>query len=231
MKRSKAYPIVLRMREKGMTRSEIGAKLGISRSAVAGIINDPDGSKQLARRERYRGTCEDCGKRTNGASGYAAPRLCNPCSNFRTKYWTRERAIEAIQLWAAEHDGKPPVVQDWVVKGGDSRFPSASTLYGEGGCFRYWADAIEAAGFPRPRSGWYARKEDWTKEKIVDSIKAWADEHGRPPGTRDWRRAGDDHLSSTGVAYHFGSWGNAIEAAGFPRPKRGRTRRAKRTGG
>lgn len=58
----------------GMVHREIAAVLGCSRSTVTNLICDPDGAKQLARRERYRGTCLVCGCKTDGSGGFAKRR-------------------------------------------------------------------------------------------------------------------------------------------------------------
>ncbi len=79
----------------------------------------------------------------------------------------------------------------------------------------------------------------WTQDRIIDAIRTWADEHdGEPPAIPDWspnqaRRLGDDQRATrfendprfpwfSVVIYAFGSWNNAIRAAGFePRPSHG----------
>jgi Homing endonuclease associated repeat/Sigma-70, region 4/helix-turn-helix, Psq domain len=70
----------------------------------------------------------------------------------------------------------------------------------------------------------------WTKERILDAIRAWADTYGSPPHATDWNvaalRARDykereerflsglwPHLTT--VQSKFGNWNQAIEAAGL----------------
>jgi hypothetical protein len=56
----------------------------------------------------------------------------------------------------------------------------------------------------------------WTRERIIEAIKAWAREHGEPPGYNDWERGGSlDHPVSVTVAKKCGSWSGAIREAGF----------------
>lgn len=56
--------------------------------------------------------------------------------------------IDMIQLWALEHDGVAPRVNDWRHVGG-TEWPSYLTVYRY---FDSWDDAISAAGFiPRGR--------------------------------------------------------------------------------
>lgn len=71
----------------------------------------------------------------------------------------------------------------------------------------------------------------WTKPRIIDAIKDYADQYGRPPGAADWNPAmarGIGHPeiadrfyadeiwpTTTPVVKQFGSWNKAIKAAGF----------------
>jgi hypothetical protein len=165
--RAERAEAVHRLLSQGYNGIEISRMLSLSRSYTYSLIHDPTGEQDRARKDAYAGVCEDCGNPTNGSDGPGkAPKLCNHCAPKREKYWTRERVIEAIQLWARLHDGKPPVATDWLVGAamrdvGGHRFPPASSCYRGSGLesapFEYWADAIEAAGFPRPRIGHYER--------------------------------------------------------------------------
>jgi Homing endonuclease associated repeat len=56
----------------------------------------------------------------------------------------------------------------------------------------------------------------WTPERIVRALQADARRRGRPPRSRDWKRAaGRRRPSSWTVHEHFGSWDDALEAAGL----------------
>jgi len=69
----------------------------------------------------------------------------------------------------------------------------------------------------------------WTREAVIESIQRWAKEHGRPPKSNEWIRAGADHPARSSVyrakgnsrTNPFASWAEAIEAAGFERPENG----------
>lgn len=141
----------------GSSRAEQAELLGITRSTLNNLLTDPDGSKQAARRAGYTGVCEGCGGETKSDGSSRGSRLCARCSK-PTRYWTRERVIAAIQAWAAEH-GEPPTAYDWQHADPDGRWPAASSVYGgpsrghRARAFPSWADAVEAAGFPRPRTG------------------------------------------------------------------------------
>lgn len=73
-----------RLRAEGWSVRKIAEHFDRSYGAVQTWLNDPDLSKQRARRARYQGTCEDCGARTDGSNGKAkAPTLCNRCYRAR----------------------------------------------------------------------------------------------------------------------------------------------------
>ena len=75
-----------------------------------------------------------------------------------------------------------------------------------------------------PRTGFR-----WTPETIVYAITLWYRKHSRTPLTSEWDQAGENHPSRQTVARVFGSWNEAMQAAGFtPRP-RGRGSRAGRS--
>lgn len=65
------------------------------------------------------------------------------------------------------------------------------------------------------------RERPWTREQIIDAIRQWAAEHGRPPTTKDWHSWSPDRPTHDVVRSRYGTWGAAIVAAGYPRPKPG----------
>jgi transposase len=187
--RAERLATIRRLLDRGMTHREIADYLGISRSAVRSILNDPDGGKQRARRTRYQGRCGRCGTPTDGSNGRAAaPTICATCDLERRheeKTWTAEAVIEAIQRWAAEH-GRPPRSTDWIRAGEDGSHPAFGSVYRTRAHphspFSSWADAIEAAGFPRPAAGRYQRENLGGTRAEVACDKA---------GTMTKLRAGD----------------------------------------
>jgi hypothetical protein len=60
----------------------------------------------------------------------------------------------------------------------------------------------------------------WNRESVEAAIQAWAAEHGRPPKQKDTNNE-PGLPSPSSVRDTHGSWANAVEAAGFPRPRRG----------
>ena len=71
-----------------------------------------------------------------------------------------------------------------------------------------------------PRTGF-----QWTPETIVYAIGLWYRRHSRIPFTSEWDQAGENHPSRQTVARVFGSWNEAMIAAGFDARPRGRPRR------
>lgn len=151
--------------------------MGLSRSYVYALLADPPGALDRARKDRYRGSCEVCGKPTHGSNGRAkAPRRCSAHVDHDEivrkrgdRRWGRQRIIDAIRKFANRY-GRPPRAADWN--------PGMATSLGhnrrverfhQDGCWPYaqtvkdafgsWGNGIEAAGFPRPEQGQYDRAQ------------------------------------------------------------------------
>lgn len=225
MDRLDRHARIMELREQGMAVKEIGPLMGLTESGVRSLLSDPDGSKQKKRRERYQGTCERCGTKTDGSGGFKdQPQYCAACTailRYENRRWPKEAVIEAILTWAAEN-GRPPVSTDWITASEDGRFPGMNAVYRSKphsiSPFASWADAIEAAGFPRPRHGLYQGRTDWTPERIIEAFQAFASEHGRSPKTVDLPSIG---VSQWTVQDRFGGVPEALDAAGLPRNKSG----------
>lgn len=66
-----------------------------------------------------------------------------------------------------------------------------------------------------------SRPPVWDRRRVVDALRAWTDQHGRPPRRRDWMSSGPGHPQG-GVVYRlFGSWPAALIAAGLDSPPPG----------
>lgn len=172
-------------RKEGKTWDTLAADWGISKQTATNLGYDPDGSKQKRRRQSWSGICMDCGAPTHANSKKDISRRCAVCwAKKGTRVWTQERVVEALQRWAVEH-GRPPTATDWAYREtrGDG-YPSFGGVYGPGsnGAFASWADAVEAAGFPRPQIGKYDRSR---KKKYV-----WGRDFDSPPrGERKWKKS------------------------------------------
>lgn len=81
--------------------------------------------------------------------------LCTRCTNRSRRYWTEERVIEAILLFA-ERNGRRPGAKDFNDAASRALgYPGLNSVYGKNCPFASWSDAIAAAGFERPRDGHY----------------------------------------------------------------------------
>lgn len=157
--RAELYAEAARLRGFGFTPPQIARLMGKSVSSVRNWFSDPDGSKQRERRKAYEGECVDCGGATKSDGTSRASKRCGPCAHEHAKaerMWTGEAIIDAIRLFAREN-GRPPLAAEWICGPRDPRFPRASNIYrsisNRTNPFASWAEAIEAAGFPRPRVG------------------------------------------------------------------------------
>jgi hypothetical protein len=136
--------------------------------------------------------------------------------------------LEAIRDWA-ELTGSPPTLADWSpahagaghegavrYRSERGRWPSASTVALRFGSFRA---ALERAGrrvaAPAPGSRWV-----WTRERIVEAVRRWERESGRPPRRSDWQHAADWHPAASTVYRPMGSWRVALRAAGIKASRR-----------
>lgn len=81
----------------------------------------------------------DSGSRVGGATT-----IRYSSSGRRLSAWTAEECIAQVRQWAADHDGEPPVLTDWVRLPGYPSSPTYTRLFGG------WAAMIEAAGYGRP---------------------------------------------------------------------------------
>lgn len=62
-----------------------------------------------------------------------------------------------------------------------------------------------------------SRTPIWTRERLIVALRQWAERHGgEPPRRRDWNTAGPDHPTGESVYRVFGSWSEALRAAGLP---------------
>jgi hypothetical protein len=129
--RAQRAELAAALRAEGLLQREIAERLGLSRTYVHALLSDPDGSKAAARKAGYRGTCLNCGRRTDGSNGRAlAPVYCARChpSCVQTK-WTRDTILAAFRLFA-ETMGRPPAASDSMLaaRGGRGN-PSLNSHY------------------------------------------------------------------------------------------------------
>jgi hypothetical protein len=119
----------------------------------------------------------------------------------------RDELIEELQRLADEL-GEPPSANEMRNHG---RYTVSTYRYR----FGSWANALKEAGFA-PRSV----GDPVSREALINELQRLAEELGRPPSATDMKTAGQ--YSTDAYRNHFGSWNNAVKAAGFdPTPEGG----------
>lgn len=166
MTRAEKVAEAQRLRREGLKIREIGERMGFAITTVNAWLSDPDRSKEIARKNSYRGTCEECGSSTNGSNGPGkAGRHCRNCAPDVHAKWSKPRIVAAIQQWAQRY-GQPPTCTDWMPAiARHHGSPSAADKQAryeadDWPCtnevrrrFGTWNAAIEAAGFEPMTSG------------------------------------------------------------------------------
>lgn len=188
------------MAARGLLQREIACELGVSNSYVSSVINDPTGEKERRRKEGYRGTCSECGGRTNGSAGPGkAPTVCATCTTriqHEERRWTRATIRAAFQAFAADW-GRPPATVDVIGMAPTQRahysasrmaevermrawerLPSPHIVVREYGS---WPAAITDAGLSLHVTGQPAHRED-RRRPSRETVVALLSEHG--PMTR-----------------------------------------------
>lgn len=180
--RAKNYRKIMRLREREpyLNQREIAYRLGLSRSYVAGIIADPTGHDDRVRKDGYRRPCANgCGALLTGSDGPDgkdnSTGYCKDCVGPMRKHWTAEVVVECIREWARRR-GRAPGAQEWIAKHIDPDgyvFPPRTSVYvaahDSSSPFETWADAIQAAGFPRPLSDRnYDKDNRWGVENMAE---------------------------------------------------------------
>lgn len=155
--------------------------------------------------------------------------------------WTRERALSAIREWHEEH-GQPPRVVDWspslarrqgredVARRWEDarpRWPRANVVER---LFGRWSNGLVEAGYAATQAGVVRARTKhqqeardgasitsaWTRKQTEDALRRWRTESGRWPYASEWRTTNDGgwHPTEHVVTGLYGSWANAISAAG-----------------
>ena len=127
--------------------------------------------------------------------------------------WSAAEIIASIKAFA-EREGEPPKKTDW--KHLPASGPPRPNAWAVEQCFGSWSKGIEAAGFA-------PRQRHWDRDEIVAALREFAQRHGEPPKSSDWKRVSSPseppHPNQEIVRVRFGGWGAALEAAGL-RPSR-----------
>ena len=125
----------------------------------------------------------------------------DPCPTAAERY-TRAEVIDAIQR-TAEELGQPPTCDEMRATG-DCSPETAQRLFGS------WNTALRAAGLtPRLRSA-------IPTDELLAAVDDLAEQLGRVPRWADNRREGQFSVGT--YQDRFGSWRNALDAAGYDAP-------------
>lgn len=118
--------------------------------------------------------------------------------------WTPERVIAALQA-DAQSRGHPPRQADWSRP--SAGHPSRKTVLAifDGS----WNRALQAAGLP------IRYERGWTRERVIEALRADAQARGQPPRSADWFHAAPGRPTVGIVRKHFGSWNAGLRAAGL----------------
>jgi len=136
--------------------------------------------------------------------------------------WTAGEITQALTAWAAEH-GRAPSFADWKYADPAGRRPTASTVRDH---FGSWLAGLTSAGLEARSS---APKSRWTREAIIEAIRAHHARTGQAPSRRGWAEKSDAHPWPATVVAVCGSWSDAIREAGFEPARPGRPRRRQST--
>jgi hypothetical protein len=127
---------------RGLGSEEIADRLGLARSTVNKYRRDPDGERERARRERYRGRCRGCGRPTRGSDGPGrAPEWCPECAPLRRRRWSDAQMLAAIREWTGL-PGAPRTLYDWSPAHAPAGHPGAARYLAERG---RWPNASSVA--------------------------------------------------------------------------------------
>lgn len=146
-----------RLRAEGLLLREIAERMGCAIQTAHSYISDPDLAKLKARKDGYRGRCDQCGAETDGSNGRAkAPTRCRDCIT-----WTAGAVECAFAEWADSHGGVPPREADARVNDALPHYGTVARLFGS------WNRALLACGFEL----WCDRRAE-TQEEIEDALRA-----------------------------------------------------------
>lgn len=133
--------------------------------------------------------------------------------NMRSSKYSDEFLIKYLQDYFKKN-GRPPTMRT-LPKG--PGLPSAHTYIHR---FGSWRAALEKAGLDT------ANTIQYTDQELIEYIRALGKKLGRPPTLQDVRKAGKP--SAVTYLYRFGSWYNALKAAGYKVHRHGRSRELSR---
>lgn len=203
-----------RLRAEGLTHGEIGERFGVANQTVHAWLSDPDGAKQRARKDSYRGTCIDCGAPTNGSAGPSkAPQRCQSCNGkvtgaaatARGRAKAEPRRQRIVAMW---HEGCTlREIADALGTTPESIGVTVVKLRREGWDLPYRRGPEQVQNI---REGVRAARVLWTRDLILEAIRD--NTNGAPPSRNAMARACGGGMTDAAVR-EFGSWANAVDEA------------------
>lgn len=115
----------------------------------------------------------------------------------------KEYLIEELQTLGDEL-GRTPMYDDL------EEYPTYPSVYPYACVFGTWNDALRAAGYE------INVRSTVDREEIIDQLQTVAEDIGQTPSVTEWRKL-ENRVGVTTIARHFGSWIDAIDAAGLER--------------
>ena len=120
------------------------------------------------------------------------------------RQWTRPQIIAALRTWADTH-GRAPTHEQW--RRGTSTHPPTGTVTR---AFGTWSAAVRAAELTPGAHG------PWSVQEVLDGLRAFERDHGRPPRTGDLRDTrGTPYPPATAVERTLGSMRAAYAQLGW----------------
>ncbi|MEK4824638.1 hypothetical protein NSS71_08765 [Niallia sp. FSL W8-0951] len=107
-----------------------------------------------------------------------------------------------------DYYGRQPSYNEYRTYAKENNLPSLATIKYR---FTNFMNINKILGFPLKPN-----KTKYTKEFLIKEIKRFNDEFGRPPISKDFDIKNRDYPSRKCFVSKFGSFGNALVAAGFP---------------